>query len=181
MNKKIILISGKKGSGKTTASQEIIKVAGDSLDIQIFSFAKPLKETSNALIESTFGKEYTNNIWKELVRPIYQAVGVVGRSIDKRYWVNKTLSNIMDSNCDVAIIDDVRFPNEFDITKDIEGYDVLKIRITRPSDIDDEDEDESETSMDKVTDDKFDMVVYNMTMNPNTLNELSIFLNKGTK
>ena len=176
MNKKIILISGKKGAGKTTSSKAIIERFGRDVKIEMFSFAKPLKESCNALIETTFGKEYTKPEHKELVRSVYQAVGIIGRNISDRYWVDKVMTEIMLSDCDVAIIDDTRFPNEFDITKGVDGYDLLKIRLTRKSDIDNGDTDPTEIAMDNVPDSEFDMVVYNMTAEKSTLDNVETFI-----
>ena len=182
MNKKIILISGKKGAGKSTASKAIIKEFGRTMDIEMFSLAKPLKESCNALIESTFGREYLKPEYKEFVRSIYQSVGITGRQISDNYWVEKVMTEIVISDCDVAIIDDVRFPNEFDMTKGLEGYDMLKIRLTRQSDIDNNDTNETETAMDSVPDSMFDLVVYNMTTEESTLEQVKTFIyEKGDK
>ena len=69
----------------------------------------------------------------------------------------------MKSNCDVAIIDDVRFPNEFAIVDGYANIDLMKIRLTRPSLIPSGDTDESETSMDNIPDSEYDLVVYDVS------------------
>ena len=159
MKKKIVLIAGLKGSGKTYTADKIVSIASKKVEVQKFSFATPLKKSCNALIEETFGEEYLKPEYKEFVRPIYQTIGNRARIISDRFWVDKVVEKIKQSNCDVAIIDDVRFPNEFDIAKGLTGVEVLKIRVVRKSSIKGEDNDASETAMNDIPDSEFDLIV----------------------
>ena len=164
---KLILISGKKGVGKSFTANSIVEqhyTEGKQNDpktdfhIGIYSFAKQLKKRSNDLIEYLFSKKFLKPENKEIVRPIYQAVGLVGRKIDPEFWVDLTIKEAIREFDEVMIIDDVRFPNELDI-KHEKITSILKIRITRESAIKGEDNDPSETAMNNVPDSAFDIVV----------------------
>ena len=173
MNKKIILLVGKKGSGKTT-NANMIK---DSLDkkVEIFSFAKGLKEDTNVLIKNSLGEEFLKPEHKEFVRPLYQVLGNLGRKISDRFWLDKVLNQILKSDCEVAIIDDVRFVNEFAIVDGVPGVGLMKIKLTRESEIPGTDTDISETSMDGVKDSEYDLVVWDVSK---SIKVIEKFVNK---
>ena len=158
--KKIILISGKKGSGKTYTANKIADMLNEKpMGHHIVSFATALKESSNELIEKTFGKEYLNAEHKEEVRSIYQAVGNVGRNISKEFWVGKAIEHIKKLKDRVFIIDDARFQNEMELDQYTSGVEVLRCRVTRASEITGEDNDESETGLDHLDNDYFDIII----------------------
>jgi hypothetical protein len=51
------------------------------------------------------------------------------RSVNQNYWVDKALKRIKEENPQIALITDVRFPNEFQCIKDLGEV----VRIDRPS------------------------------------------------
>ena len=124
---KVIILSGKAGSGKSY-NAAILKKHIESLGktCKIYSFATPIKEISHPIIEEAFGSAMLSPENKETVRPIYQAVGSVGRDISADYWANKTKSIIEKDNVDIAIIDDGRFENEIEVFEQ-----AVSIRLTR--------------------------------------------------
>lgn len=161
--KLVILISGKKGSGKSYMANEIKakEIMGKSLTSKkIISFAAPLKINVNDYIEKQFGKEYvTDASKKEIIRPFYQAAGTVARSININYWIDLAKETIKKSTEDIFIIDDVRFENELNAFND---YDVIKIKSTRVSSISGTDNDSSETGLDHVPNSEYDLLIDNI-------------------
>ena len=124
---KVIILSGKAGSGKSYNADILKKhIEGLGKSCKIYSFATPIKSISHPIIEESFGSDMLLPENKEIVRPIYQAVGSVGRDISADYWANKTKAIIERDNVDFAVIDDGRFKNE------IEVFDQpVSIRLTR--------------------------------------------------
>jgi len=129
----IIAFTGKKRSGKTEAAKAI--------DLPSLNFKDPLiaevrenfkellaeiqyMESGNALIElhTLFDTK------PPLIRKLLQNYGTdVRRNDTPRYWVDKWEERAMDlKNC---VTDDVRFLNEAEMVKDMDG---IVIRIERP-------------------------------------------------
>lgn len=52
------------------------------------------------------------------------------RSVDDQYWLKKLLSNVSKDKPEVALITDVRFPNELQFVKDLKGE---TVRVDRPT------------------------------------------------
>ena len=158
--KLVILISGKKGSGKSYMANEIKakEIMGKSLTSKkIISFAAPLKINVNDYIEKQFGKEYvTDASKKEIIRPFYQAAGTVARSININYWVDLARETISKSKANVFIFHDVRFVNE---QNSFPEYDVIKIKSIRKSSIAGIDNDSSETGLDHVPNSEYDLLI----------------------
>ena len=160
MNKKIvILISGKKGTGKTYIADEILKFFSNN-SIKM-SFAEPLKEISNRLINELLYK-YKEDIntpeGKEKIRPIYQAVGSVARSFDKDYWAEQLYQKInqLDINIKMVVVDDSRYFNEHNYFND---HYVIRIKSIRESTIPGIDNDISERGLDSVKDSEYDFLI----------------------
>lgn len=103
-----IALVGKAGSGKTTGAELLVQ-----LGYRRLSFANPLK--SIAAI-----------IWGEAARTDrdkLQRLGLLVRSIDPDAWVNLLLREYRDTSFggQPIVIDDCRFPNEWDALKG-EGF-----------------------------------------------------------
>ncbi|ADE19394.1 hypothetical protein [Mycoplasma crocodyli] len=123
MNKhNIILINGKRRCGKGLLSEEIIKQSKkDYQEIHVFSFAGDIKEIMQPVIDeiSWDGKN------KEVVRPLWIALGDVGRSINIDIWSERIFKKITtiaqkaatENKNSLFIIDDMRLPNELEYFK----------------------------------------------------------------
>lgn len=131
--KRILVISGKQGSGKSTQSELVAKIAVTKDFVpRVFKFAEPLYEMHNALVPilkkhglfpegsakdgdllQVLGTEYGRNcrgwnVWVDICR----------KRVDE--WLALSEKHI-------AIIDDCRFPNEFDAFED-----ALRVRLDAP-------------------------------------------------
>lgn len=97
-------------------------------------------------------------------REIMQFVGTkIFRCIDSDVWVNSCIRRIAKESPDIAIIGDIRFPNEVLAVQDAGGK---VIKLTRHVC---DDNDESEIALDKF--DKFDYVLDNSAMDIGQQNE----------
>lgn len=145
---KIILISGKAGSGKDTVAREIQKSFwGDGKRVAVTHFADPLKE----ICKRDYG---WNGIKDEEGRKLLQYVGTeVYRAKDPDYWVKLTAETIKKKwyAYDYVLIPDLRFVNEISVLKSM-GFDVVHIHVLRDdykSELTEEQKNHpSETSMD---------------------------------
>lgn len=155
-NKVIILISGKKGTGKSYLAKDLEK----ELSADRLAFASPLKNMSRPLIEE-LGFDFDDVDQKEMFRPILQAVGNAGRTMDENFWVNKAVEKAEDSDRDVVIIDDCRYVNELKAFDDF--HKVIKIQSRRTSVYPGQDNDPSETGLDGVADSVWDIIFYDKT------------------
>ena len=115
-NKKIVAISGYSRVGKNSFANEVqrqLKDFAPNLVVEQFSFADALRTELNTFIRENF-----NNIspWteddqeKKLIRPILIAYGNAKREFtNNKYWIEKINNKIERSNCDVALITDLRY------------------------------------------------------------------------
>ncbi|WBP84146.1 hypothetical protein [Mycoplasmopsis edwardii] len=168
----IVLINGKRRSGKGLLTNAIkeksLKRFNDN--VHIFSFAQPIKDITEPILKQLEwdGKN------KEVVRPLWIAMGEVGRNIDNNIWCGKVFDKINetiqesikhDSNS-LYLIDDLRFPNELDyfirnvkmLNENIkEGHEVKVVSIRIEKFMDAEkfvpgvDDNSTEISFDKLT------------------------------
>lgn len=149
MKKTIILISGKKRSGKNYTA-EILQnlLIRKGISCETFSFAEPLKDivAKTFLITPSELEEYKNNPnrYKILLKDndsntsreltdFRQVLNDLGTPIMKSYfgdniWVNLTENKIKKSQSKVIILSDFRFPVERLQMKDIK---VSTIRVNR--------------------------------------------------
>lgn len=131
-----VFISGKQGSGKTTTSDELAAAC------RVFGrvtararFAQPLYEMHDAVL--TILANY--GIQRPIVKdgPLLQLIGTEwGRNtLGENVWVNciENKRSQIAAMTDVLIIDDMRFPNEFDVPTDSFGP-LLKVRLECPRD-----------------------------------------------
>lgn len=203
---KIIGISGKKASGKTTSAQFLIDKylwQGMKFNIKKYSFADALKQIATNIIglpdrlvygtqadKSASSGIHSQDLYdfskmiyklcsnyplerfvllqnKELsIRNVLQIVGHFFRCLNKDSWINATFAKINEERPEIAIIDDVRFPNE---ANRIHSENGLVIRLTRSID---NDVDISETALDTYS--EFDSVINNTNLNIDNRNQLLI-------
>ena len=114
----IIGITGKAGSGKTTAAKVLVDRGFMKL-----SFATPVKE-----IAKMFGWDGKKD---DRGRRLLQLIGTeIGRWYDDRIWVKKMAQRILDieetnkyyQDQTMIVIDDVRFDNEAKLIKELDGF-----------------------------------------------------------
>lgn len=132
---KIIGITGKAFSGKD-ASAKILKERLE--DVDIFSFAQPLKESCRTLFGFTEDQLYDPKI-KEMVEPswgksprqILQWLGtdILRNKIGEDFFLKLMKKRIESSSKKYIIIPDVRFDNEALFIKELGG---IVIKIERP-------------------------------------------------
>lgn len=130
MKKTIILLSGKAGVGKDTFA-EMLGGAWERI-----SFADAVKEECSTLADlhmDFFHKRELKDspvfIGGKLQTPRDLCISVGGyyRGIDPKYWTNKAVEKIRNSNSNYIVITDWRFPNELEAIKqaflpDLDGY-----------------------------------------------------------
>lgn len=157
LEKTLILISGKATAGKSTLAKKITTYVNDYECGSITrSLATPIKNLSKEPIE-WFGKLYQFD--KETIRPIYQAIGQVGRDIDKDMWALLTkgaIQNDFKLN-EFSIVDDVRFKNEIKVLSDSKDWRTIKIKVISTEEKIPTSNDISEVNLDDY--DNFDYVI----------------------
>ena len=169
---KIILISGKAGSGKDTVAgilkEHLISDGISESKILITHFADLLKYIATKF----FG---WNGVKDDVGRTLLQHLGTnVVREKNPNYWTDfiKSVLKLFENEWEYVFIPDTRFPNEVsEIVSNFE--DVKVVRVNRPKNnilSEAQQEHPSETALD---DFKFDVVLENSF---DTLDELSQYL-----
>jgi dephospho-CoA kinase len=160
-NTKIVMLSGKAGSGKDTVCNYIVE---NYPGYRQYAFAKCLKDyvgamygISDTLLYTQEGKKRIINVkeTKMSVRDILIMEATKKRKTDENYWVSMVIEQILKDKPENVVISDFRFPNEFyEMNKYFD--DILSVNIVR------EDyifiEDSSETSLDNF---EHDIRIYN--------------------
>jgi len=142
----LIGISGKKRSGKNTSATAIVRHAKRlGLRVGEYSFGDYVKKATERAFSFLGLDFWTEDVSKkEKIRPLLQGVGThAGRRFNKNIWVNVLADRIASDRPDIAVIPDVRFPNEVDFVLGADGYIIRLLRSPHP-----EDADESETALD---------------------------------
>lgn len=136
---KILALSGRKQSGKTTASeyiQDFVYKNHPSIICKIYNFADPLKQDicMNILgmtYDQCYGSDIdkntlTNLVWNNEKLTARRAMEVIGTDIFRKLldtvWVQATILKIEKEKPDLAIIPDCRFPNEVNTILDNNGH-----------------------------------------------------------
>lgn len=147
---KVIGITGKKYTGKTTYANAIVTALGTKrVTVEKYSFAKPLKEICHILFGGTeanwYGDFKTERLenWHGVAavapgtpRAIMQFVGteLFRDHVHQDFWLLVARAYIADiekeMQCDVLVIDDVRFDNEALFLK--QEYNATIVNLYRP-------------------------------------------------
>lgn len=117
--KKILALSGPKGSGKSTIAKGLKNSNPLFKNAEIFSFADPLKTMARALLrEEAFLPEHKENphygLCGKTPRFLLQTLGTEwGRNlIGEGIWAEHMKTRILASQAPLILIDDLRFENE---------------------------------------------------------------------
>lgn len=139
---RIIAFTGKKGHGKSTATNKVREVLeGQGLTVKRINFKDSLvaviKSNCKGILED-LSKHYNMSIddlfetKPQIMRRLMQFIGTdVYREMNNSFWVDSWASKLDPyKRSDVVIIvDDVRFQNEFDMVKSM-GGEVTRIVAT---------------------------------------------------
>jgi len=151
----IIGIAGKKGVGKTTLADHWTNQYGYAKD----SFSGILKHVSNEVWENNINdcpKEARFGEYKWTPREWYIDLGDLVRKYDKDYFVNSLFEMYDEYPYDIPlVIDDVRYPNEYDAITKRKGL-IIYIERYKNLNVYKESQDVSETSLDNAS---FDYVI----------------------
>lgn len=125
---KIILISGKAGSGKDTAGQMLYdELTADNYTVLVTHYADLLKY----ICRTFFGWD---GVKDDFGRSLLQHVGTeVIRSKEPDFWVRFVMDMLrfFKNEWDYVIIPDCRFPNEVEVPKEYDIGDVVSLKIER--------------------------------------------------
>ena len=113
-----IALCGKMGSGKSY----IAKLFSEKHNSKIISFAGKVKKLANELFDM---KEKDRNLLLDLSQKM--------KEIDKNVWVNIVKKEI--NKYENIVIDDLRFPNEYQMLKDLD-FIVIRLKIDKDLQID---------------------------------------------
>lgn len=98
----VLAIMGKAGSGKDTAAYYLSKLLPNK--VQRYAFANKLKQVASMM--GWDGKKDTKG------RKLLQDLGTIGREYIKDIWVDYVIVQILLDSPKIAVITDVRYPNE---------------------------------------------------------------------
>lgn len=181
---KIIALSGRKQSGKSTGAEYIetvIKTLPINLSYRTYSFADPLKkDICMDILGLTYSQCYgsdedkntmTNLVWDGEQLTARRAMEVIGTDIFRKLmsdvWVEATIRKIQKEQPDIAIIPDCRFPNEVNTILKYKGY-VIRLTLDPFNS-----SSHSESALDYNNYDwnNFSIIIDNKNMNTNIKNE----------
>lgn len=138
--KTVIAVSGYARAGKDTFADAIVRITGSQKSIEIFKFAEPLRMATKCAFDY-LGLDISP--WTELeeekkkLRPLFITLGEYARSRDKDIFAKLAAYKIdlsLKSDCDIAIITDLRYSNENKILNELcksKGYRYHRVHIVR--------------------------------------------------
>jgi hypothetical protein len=130
----IIGIAGKARTGKTTLANGFKKqLEGLGINSRVYAFADQLKGDLDEFTMAKLGiSAFTeDNEDKKVIRPLLQCWGTnIWRFKDPDHWVKKLAAQFKKDagEVDIALISDVRFPNEINWLKTLGGKIIYLIR-----------------------------------------------------
>ena len=157
---RIIAFTGKRGNGKSTASNKVREVLeGQGLTVVRINFKDGLVSTMREKLGGTLdemAKMYdmtVNQLFDDkppIMRKLMQEIGTeVYRAIDNDYWVNQWKIMVEGMKDDVVVIaDDVRFQNEFDAVKSLGGTVTRVVAINKEKVVDEHQSEKEQDSFD---------------------------------
>lgn len=176
----ILGIHGKAGSGKDTLCQMVMAHAfllgSGCRSVMRMAFADKLKSLlGTQLFDLSYAQMYTEE-GKSAVDPRYgvtprhilQRCGMAAREIHDNIWVEAVLRGSESLADSLMIIPDVRFPNEFAAIRERDG---MIVRIIRPGVLIEGHDHPSETALDHLPGNAWDMTY----VNNGTLKDLEAF------
>jgi hypothetical protein len=131
MQTKIIALAGRAGSGKSTCAKFLKESAG----AVEFSIADPLKRLAQAVMDFSDEQLWGTQAEKEAIDPRYgmsarQFLIKLGDNARKilgdRVWIDGCLRAIGESGAKLAVVSDVRYPNEAEVFA-LAGATVLRL------------------------------------------------------
>jgi len=150
-----IAFSGKKGVGKTSIADELVKNFG----FKKFSFATELKIICQHLFPNVMKLD------KELHRHVLQMVGQMMRKVESNVWVDLVLNKVNKMNpLTNIVLDDLRYLNEFFALRNNR---FILIRVERHEDLriksgyNINDDHSSETALDGVPRQNWNLILKN--------------------
>ena len=116
---KILAIAGNARSGKDTLARVIIELLQrDGITAKRFAFADSIKHQLDPILL----EKYSISAWtqnddeKDIIRPELIKYGQNARLDNEYHWVDKTFDEInATDDIDVAVITDLRYPNELEV------------------------------------------------------------------
>jgi ABC-type dipeptide/oligopeptide/nickel transport system ATPase subunit len=138
----IISFTGKKGHGKSTACNELVRMYRDRVVRINFKDAlvSTMKEKMPGVLydlENHYGMtvEQLFNEKPPVMRRVMQFVGTeIYRELDPNYWVNRWIESVVkyDETDKIIVTDDVRFNNEFSAVVDLGGTVIKLVATNKP-------------------------------------------------
>lgn len=114
----VVGLAGLRGSGKSTIAVALCEeLSSEGVNAARFSFAGRVKEVASALIGSSQWEKddllYSGNNWD--MRQFLMQFGTefVRDNLGENFWVDIIAQQILEQKPSVAVIDDMRFPNEY--------------------------------------------------------------------
>ena len=130
---KIIGVSGLARSGKDTFFEMSVRMKSEyGKNIRRYAFADELKKECDHYLISEYGISAFSNDTdeKKIIRPYLVLYGTEKRNEDMNYWVNKVQEKIEKDKTSKAIfITDVRYENEINWIKSLNGINIHVERV----------------------------------------------------
>lgn len=192
INKTVLLLSGKMGSGKSQLAENLHKSLNNPYSVCVRTrYAKVLYLMHDACRD--IGRQY-GLAMPEKFRTLLQKIGTecIRDEVDQDAWVNCLVHEVRNTPANWFVIDDCRFKNEFNLDSKIlptDNIQVLKIRLVCAEEIRksrcnvwSDTPHQSELDLDDVSDDKFDLVIDTGELNQvQTVNKVLKFLRNKYK
>lgn len=135
MNKKVILLSGDRSSGKDTLFNLLKEIDHNCVR---HAFADELKKDLTPLLREQFGilPMSATGSDKEFLRPIFVAYGCAWREKEPLHWAKKVMGEISQTIQNnpqplTHVVCDARFENEVSLFRDKFGGDMAHVNLTR--------------------------------------------------